>query len=369
MTALLEELSARFGAIAPPCPHAGTCGGCAFQQISLSDLGEWKRDRIAGALRGQGIDADIADVEISPPRSRRRARFSAMRTKKSVLLGFREAGAHTLAPIQECLLLRPELMDARPKLEELARLAAPRSRPIGIWATAYEDGLDVAVEEGKALDLELREAAAQWAEAADVARLSWNGELVAGRRPARLRIGPAMVEPPSAAFLQATAEGEAALARIVTEGVGGATRVADLFAGVGTFALRIAQTAEVLAVEGEKALTAAMDRAARNAHGVRRVAAVTRDLFRRPLRAEELAGVDAVVLDPPRAGAEAQMREIARTVPKFAADRVISLSCDAASFARDAKILMDGGWRMGVVRPVDQFLWSPHVEIAAMFRR
>ena len=368
------DLTSLFTPVAPPCPHAGACGGCAFQNIRLEDLAAWKRDRVAGALKAQGLSAEVLDTQVSPPRSRRRARLSGMRTKKSVLLGFRQAGAHTLTPIEECLLLRPEILAARPHLEALVRIAAPRSRPIGLWATALDGGLDIAIEGAKPLEMDadglaMREQAAECAETADVARLTWNGEIVAARRPARLKVGQAMVEPPPAAFLQATEEGERALAAVALEGAKGRRRVADLFAGVGAFALRLAETAEVLAVEGDAAMTAALDSAARRTPGLRRVVTVSRDLFRCPLRAEELAGVEAVVLDPPRAGAEAQMREISRVFPKFAADRVISLSCDSATFARDSRILVDGGWRLGPVWPIDQFLWSPHTEIAAILER
>lgn len=355
--------------IAPLCKHAELCGGCAHQDRRLEDLGRWKRDRVAAALKAQGLSAEIADTEISPPRSRRRARLSALRTKKGVRIGFRRAGAHEVAPIEECWLLRPEILAARPHLEALTRIAAARSRPIGIWATVYPDGLDIGVEEAKPLDLDLRTQAAAWAEAADALRLVWNGEPIAERRTPELRIGRSVVAPPPAAFLQATEAGEAALARVALDGTKGAARVADLFAGVGTFALRLAERAEALAVEGDPAFAAALDRAARRADGLKRVVATTRDLFRRPLRGDEFAGVEAILLDPPRAGAEAQMREIAGGGPKFVAERIVSLSCDPASFARDARILTDGGWRLGLVRPIDQFLWSEHVEIAAVLTR
>ncbi len=358
-----------FGRIAPLCPHAGVCGGCARQDRRLEDLALWKRDRIAAALEAQGLEAEIAATEVSPTRSRRRARLSAVRTKKGVRIGFRRAGAHEVAPIEECLVLRPEILAARPRLEALTRLAAARSRPIGLWVTVFEDGLDIAVDAAKALDLDLRAAAAAWAETADALRLVWNGEPIAERRKPLLSVGSAVVEPPPAAFLQATAEGEAALARAAIDGTAGAERIADLFAGLGTFALRLAENAEVLAVEGDAALTAALDRAARRADGLKRVVALQRDLFRRPLRAEELAAVEAVVLDPPRAGAEAQMREIARGGRTFVAERIVSLSCDPKSFARDARILSEAGWRLGRVRPIDQFLWSDHVEIAATLTR
>jgi 23S rRNA (uracil1939-C5)-methyltransferase len=218
---------------------------------------------------------------------------------------------------------------------------------------------------GRALDGAVRGALAALTEAEDFARLAWEGEVVVTRRVPFQAMGTARVVPPPGAFLQATAEGERALVGAVRAAAGGARRVADLFAGCGTFSLPLAVGAAVLAVEGEAAMLAALAEAARRTPGLRPVRTEARDLFRRPLLAGELGGFDAVVIDPPRAGAEAQSRELARSgVPVIAA-----VSCDPASFARDAAILVAGGYRLDWVQPVDQFRWSGHVELAARFSR
>jgi 23S rRNA (uracil1939-C5)-methyltransferase len=236
-------------------------------------------------------------------------------------------------------------------------LGATRRRPLRLTVTAGPAGLDVDVRDGRALDAEARSRLAALADAADLARLSWDGEPVAVRRPPVQTMGRAQVVPPPGGFLQATAEGAAALVASAREAVGNARRVADLFAGCGTFALPLAEATEVRAVEADAAMLAALDAAWRGASGLRRIATEARDLFRRPLLAPEL--------DPPRAGAEAQARELARAK----VGRVAMASCDPATFARDAAILVAGGYRLDWVRPVDQFRWSGHVELAAAFRR
>ena len=234
-----------------------------------------------------------------------------------------------------------------------------------LTVTSGPAGLDVDAAGGRALDAGLRSELAAAAEAGDLARLSWGGEPVALRRQPVQAMGRAQVVPPPGAFLQATAEGEAVLVAAVREASAGARRVADLFAGCGTFALPLAETAEVRAVEGDGAMLTALAAGWRQAAGLRRVTTEVRDLFRRPLLAPELAGLDAVVIDPPRAGAEAQSRVLAGSgVPRIAA-----VSCDPASFARDARLLVEGGYRLDWVQPVDQFRWSGHVELAAQFSR
>jgi 23S rRNA (uracil1939-C5)-methyltransferase len=203
------------------------------------------------------------------------------------------------------------------------------------------------------------------AESFDLARVCWDGEPVAMRRAPWLPMGKARVVPPPGAFLQATAEGEAALVAAVGQIVGDAARVLDLFAGCGTFALPLAERAQVVAVEGEAAMLAALGLAARGVPGLRPVRTVARDLFRRPLLPVELAAADAVVIDPPRAGAEAQARELAAS----RVARIAAVSCNPASFARDARILIAGGYRLEWVQPIDQFLWTGHVELVAAFTR
>ncbi|MDA3887737.1 MAG: class I SAM-dependent RNA methyltransferase, partial [Allgaiera sp.] len=226
-------------------------------------------------------------------------------------------------------------------------------------------GADVAVRGGKTLDLDLRVALGALADRHGFARLSWEDEVIAQAVPPEQALGAARVAPPPGAFLQATQEGQDALVSAVSETISGAKRVVDLFAGCGTFTLPTAADAEVHAVESAEAMLAALDRGWRNAAGLHRVTTEARDLFRRPLMAEELARFDAAIIDPPRAGAEAQIAELARSaLPVIAA-----VSCNPVSFARDARTLIAGGYHLDWVQPIDQFRWSPHVELAARFSR
>ena len=261
-------------------------------------------------------------------------------------------------------------MAAAPLLRGLARSAAPRKRAVSMHVTTSLDGLDLVIDAAKTLDLDARQSLMEWiarAEASGVAiaRVSWNGEMAAQLRPPTHRLGSAFVAPPPGGFLQATLEGEAALIAAVRDGVGDAARVVDLFCGCGTFALPLAEQAEVVAIDSDKASVAALDRGWRTTDGLKRVAAVARDLFRRPLSSPELKGLDAAVFDPPRAGAEAQTREIAVSD----IGRVVGVSCNPVSFARDAAMLVAAGFRLDRVTPIDQFRWSPHIELVGVFSR
>ncbi|MEC8666255.1 MAG: class I SAM-dependent RNA methyltransferase [Pseudomonadota bacterium] len=350
--------------VAAPCRHFKTCGGCQVQHASDAFVEHWKAGIVREALRAQGIEAEIAGVETSPPRSRRRAGLSARRTKKGAMAGFHGRASGTIVEIPDCQLLHPDLIAALPVAEALAVAGGSRKGELNVSVTLSDGGLDVAVRDGKPLDRDLEVALAQQAEALDLARLSWDGEVIAMRRAPGQIFGPARVVPPPGAFLQATPQGEAALLRAVSEITEGASKIADLFAGCGTFALPLARRAEVLAVEGDRAMIAALDRGWREAQGLKRVEGVTRDLFRNPLLRDEFKGIDAVVIDPPRAGAEAQVTELAEArVPVIA-----HVSCNPVTFARDAARLIAAGYVMGPVRVVDQFRWSSHVELVAGFR-
>ena len=344
-----------------PCPHYGACGGCALQHGSDAFVAEWKADRVIGALRARGIDGEVARVRTSPPNARRRATLSARRLKSGPIAGLHARASDTVIRIPDCRLLLPSLIAAIPAAEAAAALGASRKGELSVTLTDSEAGIDMAVIGGR--DPGPGERAAL-AERFDLARLAWDDEVLT-RRPPVQRFGTAAVVPPPGAFLQATREGEAALREAAVEGLEGCRRVADLFAGCGTFALPLAARAEVHAVEGEAAMLAALDAGWRGGTGLRRVTVEARDLFRRPLRAEELRDFDGVIMDPPRAGAEAQARMLAEGGP----GRVVMVSCDPASFARDVSILAAGGYRMGPVTVVDQFRWSPHVEMVAMLTR
>jgi len=345
--------------VRPPCAHFNTCGGCALQHGSDRFVAEWKAGVIETALTAQGIEAPIRATLTSPPYSRRRATLSGRRTKKGALLGFHARRSDVIVPLTECHVLAPRLFALIPTLEEITRLGGSRSGMLGFALTLTETGIDCAVTGGKPLDGPMRAALPQFRDR--IARMTWDGEQVYEETPPRLSFGDVALSPPPGAFLQATVEGETALRAAVAEAIGDATRIADLFSGCGTFALPLARNAAVHAVEGEAGLLDALTHAARRTPGLRPVTTETRDLFRRPVLADELTPFGAVVIDPPRAGAEAQTRALAEAqVP-----RIAMVSCNPVTFARDAALLTQAGYRLNWVQPVDQFRWSPHVELAA----
>jgi len=351
--------------VRPPCRHFKSCGGCALQHASDDFVANWKQKVVETALASQGLQAEFRPIETSPTHSRRRAVLAGRRTKKGVLIGFHGRQSATLVEVPDCTLLHPDLMAIVPKMAELVTVAASRKGEVGLHMTLSAAGIDLAVRNAKEMQGAEFAALARFAEALDLARLSWNGELVVTRRAPIQRFGAAQVVPPPGVFLQATADGHAALIDAVTEIVGRAARVVDLFAGCGTFALPLAQGAEVHAVESEAQMLEALDEGWRKAVGLKRVSTEARDLFRRPLMPDELKRYDVAVIDPPRAGGEAQFKEIAKSrLPVIA-----SVSCNPVTFARDSKLLVDAGFNLDWVQVVDQFRWSPHIEMVAKFSR
>ncbi|PRX37100.1 23S rRNA (uracil1939-C5)-methyltransferase [Meinhardsimonia xiamenensis] len=352
--------------VRPPCPHAKACGGCALQHASDAFLRAWKAEVVRGALAAQGLAAPIRAVHVSLPASRRRAVLHGRRTKRGATVGFHGRASDVITAVPECRVLDPRIVAALRALAALVEAGASRRARLDIAVIASESGLDVAVTGGGVLDAARRARLAGLAMEAGLARLSWEGEPLAMARAPLVRFDGIAVEPPPGAFLQATAEGEAALRACVAAAVGEARRVADLFAGCGTFALPLARRAEVLAVEGDPALVAALEAGWRGAGGaLRPVTVVRRDLFRRPLTPPELARFEAVVIDPPRAGAEAQARALAESPVQA----VAAVSCNPVTFARDARILVAGGFSLDWIEVVDQFRWSPHVELVARLSR
>ena len=349
----------------PPCPHFGQCGGCQLQHVDGESLAQWKRQIVADALSHHGIDAPVAPTLTVPAATRRRARFTLNRTKKTALFGFRAAGEHRVIDMTACTILTPAILAALPDLKAIALAGAPRKRAVTLQVTQTDTGLDVYAADMKDLDLPLRESLATLAERADLARLTWNDETIIERRPPALRFGLATVTPPPGAFLQAAREAEMLILDILREAMGGARAIADLFCGCGTFTLPFADHAPVTAIDSDAASIAALTAAARACAGLHPVKTLTRDLFRNPLLPDELTGFDAIIIDPPRAGARAQAPYIAESrVPVVA-----MVSCNPATFARDARILIDGGYTPGPVVPIDQFRWSPHTEVVGIFRR
>ena len=351
--------------VSAPCAHFRGCGGCSLQHLRDDFVAEWKADVVRDALRIVGLEPDIRDTLTSPDKSRRRATFAARRTKKGAMVGFHGRASDAIIPVPNCILVRPKLMDAMPIAEELAVLGSSRKGALAVSVAETETGLDIAVQNGKPLDIELRTALAQLADARRLTRLSWDDETVALRDPPRFLFDGIAVEPPPGAFLQATDEGQAQLIALVQSIVGSAKQVVDLFSGCGTFALPLARNAEIQAFESDRAMLDALDKAWRGAVGLKIIKAMRRDLFRNPLLPDELNRFNAAVIDPPRAGAEAQIKQLAQSD----VSTIAHVSCNPQTFARDAACLVDAGYELEWVQPVDQFRWSPHIELVGAFRK
>jgi 23S rRNA (uracil1939-C5)-methyltransferase len=352
--------------VPPICPHFGVCGGCAVQHWRTDHYRAWKRDLVGAALAQAGLSPEVDELIDAHGEGRRRVVLHARRGVHDVLqVGFAAPRAHHIVAIDRCPVLAPGLAGAINIAWQLAGALQPLRKSLDIQITATEAGLDVDLRGSGPLEPAVQTALVRIAAAQKLARLTRHGALVAQTASPTLRIGHADVPLPPAAFLQATAQGEATLARLVLGHAREAQDVLDLFAGVGPFALRLAQRARVTAADSDAAAIDALARAARTTDGLRPVVAEVRDLFRSPLTAGELNRFGAAVFDPPRQGAAAQAHALAASrVPV-----VIAVSCNPGTFARDARILVDGGYRLAQVTPVDQFRYSAHVELVARFER
>jgi 23S rRNA (uracil1939-C5)-methyltransferase len=363
---LLRVETASPARIVPICPHFGVCGGCALQHWDAAPYRAWKREAVVAQLRRAGIAASVADLIDAHGEGRRRAVLHARRTTHDILeVGFAALHAHRIIPIDRCPILAPGLAGIIDAAWAIAEALKPAAKPLDIQATATDVGIDADVRGSGPLTAQLALALARVAETHRLARITRHGELVAQRATPTVRIGRTIVALPPGAFLQATVLGEETLARLVLEQVGDAKAVADLFAGIGPFALRLAERARVLAADSDAGAIDALRRAGASTSGLKPITAERRDLFRRPFVMQELASFDAVVFDPPRQGAEAQARELARSRVPI----VVAVSCNPATFVRDAKILIESGYRLSEVTPVDQFRYSAHVEIVARLAR
>ena len=350
---------------APPCPHFGLCGGCALQHVADATYAEAKRDFVREALAHRGLDAAIVGpVARVPPGTRRRARLTMTRAA----LGFHQRASHRIVDMRTCLVLHPALLRVALALRPVAqKILAPRD-DAAVALTLADSGIDLVLDLPRPPDLAALETLTQFANELDLARLSWRNDKeapvpVIQRRAVHMKFAGVAVDLPPDCFLQASAESEAIVRDRVLAGIGDARTVADLYSGVGTFTFPLAAGAKVHAIDGDRAQVASLAAAARRA-GLG-ITTEARDLDRRPLLAAELNRFDALVFDPPYAGAAAQARELARaTVP-----RIVAVSCNPASFARDARTLVDGGYRLVRVTPVDQFVWSAEIELVAHFAR
>lgn len=370
---LLSDGGLAFGPdhVDPPCRHFPECGGCQLQHLSDSAYADYVRDRVAGALAGQGISArEIAPVHLSPPRTRRRASLRVVRLGKSVQIGFFTQGSHRIVDLHECHVLDPRLFALVAPLRTLFAAMLGREKAGSVDLALTDQGVDAVLTGIVPEGLEQTEAVLAFASDHNLARLMLDGEdgpiTLWEPDPVTVSFGALPVSFPPRAFLQATMDGEAALIEEVRVGLGAAKMVADLFGGLGTFALTVADDVpgrKVYVAEAARTHVLALQGGGNRLPG--RIFPEHRDLFRRPLVPKELNRFDAVVLDPPRAGAEDQVRELATSI----VPRIVYVSCNPPSFARDAKILVEAGYVIERVKPVGQFRWSTHVELVATFSR
>ena len=357
---LLDVLTPSPDRVAPVCPYFGACGGCALQHMGRSAYLAWKREQVAAALKARGLAAMIEPVRPVPLGSRRRAALALGRGKDGPVLGYRRARSHDLIDVAACPVLIPGISNNLTGLKQALSSLLGGKRDVRVTLTETEGELDVLVEGTRPSPASLA-AFATKAGALSVARLTADGESIALGGTPQVDLSGAKVKLPPGAFLQASREAETELVKLVLEGTQGAKRVADLFAGLGTLSLALARTSAVDAFEADEAALACLDEAARRTPKLKPIRTLVRDLFRAPLAAKELDPYDAVAFDPPRAGAAAQGEVLAKSrVPTL-----VAVSCNPGTLARDLRILVDGGYRITRVVPVDQFLFSPHIEVVA----
>jgi 23S rRNA (uracil1939-C5)-methyltransferase len=368
---LVEVLTPSAERIAPVCPHFGICGGCALQHWAPEPYLAWKVERLAGTLGRQQIETEILPPFAAQPATRRRVALHARRgSREAAKLGYKARKSWDLVDIEVCPISDPAIQAAIPALKRLAAplFEHPKSAPT-LHVTLTAGGLDIDISgierKSGGLSADARVQLAERAAEAGFARVTLDGEAAYLARQPQVRLGVATVALPAGAFLQATPQAEAALTAFVAEQAAGAARIADLFCGVGTFTFRLAEIAPVYAVDVALEAIRALSSALAGAPGLHGVTPEARDLVRRPVLAEELKKTDVAVFDPPRAGAVEQTAELARS----AVARVIGVSCNPGTFARDARTLIDAGFSLDRVLPVDQFLWSPHIELVGVFSR
>jgi 23S rRNA (uracil1939-C5)-methyltransferase len=363
---LIAVIEASPERIAPVCRHFTHCGGCAVQHLRAPAYLAWKRELVAAAFSARGIDAPINHVATVGLGARRRASFSARRTGRGVVLGFHEAKGVDIVDLQECPVTASAIVRALPGLRRLVEPLMSRRAPGRVVVTLAANGLDVAIEDVPVNpSIEVREFLAREATALKLARLTLAGDTLYQATVPAVRFGTANVVLPARSFLQAAPAAEAEMVRLVTQAVGESKRVVDLFCGMGTFTLPLAQRAPVLAVDGDKSAITALANAANRTPGLKPIETKLRDLFREPLSVKELQAFDAAVFDPPRAGAATQAAVLAASGVKT----IAAVSCNPATLARDARLLIDGGFNLERVTPIDQFLYSPHIEAVAILRR
>ena len=362
---LMRVVTASADRVEPLCPNFQRCGTCSLEHMARPAYLAWKREQVVAAFAQRGIDAAVEAIVPIAPGSRRRAVFSAIRTTKGTVFGFHARHSDEVVAITECPVLAPAIVGKIPTFAVIANIALKRWKPVRVTVLSADNGFDVAMTGAGKPDRAMLERLGAFGTDLSLARVTIDGVEVFRNRQPEIAAGPAILFPTPGGFVQAAKAAEAALAEAVITHVGDAGPVADLFAGIGTFTFRLAATAPVTAVEGDAVLVGALEAAARKANHLKKVTARRRDLFTNPLSPPELDPFGAVVFDPPAAGAKAQAEMLAKS--KVA--KIVAVSCNPATLARDARILIDGGYRLMRVLPVDQFLFSAEIEAVATFER
>lgn len=352
--------------IAPACPHFGVCGGCTSQHMSPDLYRNWKLGLVQSAFEKAGIECQINRFLPCEPGERRRVTFTAQRSEGRLNFGFFQEGTHDIAPIEDCPIAVLQISQALDALKDLSQTLAPQSAKLQLTVTSCDNGLDVAINEDATLQDHSKQAAIRKVMSSDrLIRLSQGDDILIEKRPPVISFGDANIHPPSGSFVQASARAEKQMVEIVTKHLKSCKKIADLFSGCGTFTFPLARKSATHAVEAEGAALNAIDKAFRNRQGLKPITTERRDLFRRPLMRDELKHYQGVIFDPPRAGAQAQCKQLAcSVVPKIAA-----VSCNPISLARDLKLLRDGRYKIKSITVIDQFLWTPHVEVVALLER
>ena len=352
--------------IPAPCPSFGSCGGCSLQHISAESYKAWKFEQVADALKAHNLEADLAPLLTINEGTRRRATFAVKRQGSQLIFGFHGGRSHDIVGIERCLILVPAIEKAIENLRAISALITPKRGVMKVHVLATETGLDVRLDDyGDWPDFPIERALMDHTIKAGFARLSLGKDVLIEAASPILSFGSAKITPPPGGFIQATQQSENILAKLVLDAVGAKKNILDLFAGSGTFTLRLAAHARVHGVEGDAAAIGALEKAARSTANLKPVTTEKRDLFRRPLMAKELNKFDAIVLDPPRVGAKEQIGEICKSDH----DTVVYVSCSPTSFARDAQTLTKAGYALTRVTPVDQFLFSHHIELVGVFHK
>jgi len=363
---LIDILEKSPDRVEPVCRHFGICGGCQVQHLSASSYRDWKQEAVSLPLRKAGIDHPIEPLAVFKSALRRKVVFGAKNTNEGILIGFAERSSDRIIPVDHCPVTDAGIVGSIPNLKNLVASLPQSRKPFRLAVMATENGLDVNIEGVTALKASVRDVLIRKALAYDFARLSWEGEVLIENRKPGLSIGVCTIVPPPGSFVQALLEAEHLMADLVSSHLSDCKATADLFSGMGTFALRLAATSTVWAIEENAAALSSLDRAWRDTGGkLKQVKTETRNLDRRPASFQELKKIDGLVFDPPRAGAEIQARQIAKSRVK----KVAAVSCNPTTLARDLDILIKGGYRVTRIVPIDQFVYTPHVEVVVLLER